>query len=60
MNYFQVSGDRKLRASFGNGQVAALTDHFSSPLSNDEKGKCCFTVAGVKDLPLQSPNNETL
>ena len=57
MNYFQVSGDRKLRASFGNDQVAALTDHFSSPLSNDEKESAVLQWQELKIYPF---NHQTM
>ena len=45
MNYYLIipkCQQRKLRATFGNDKVAALTDHFSNLLSADEKEGTIF------------------
>ena len=54
MNYFEVfdptkvPGERKLRASFGNDKVAALTDHFKNLLSDGEKEGAVFQWQELK------------
>ena len=54
MNYFEVfdptkvPGEKKLRASFGNDKVAALTDHFKNLLSDGEKEGAVFQWQELK------------